>query len=241
MPSKWKPALRRIRRPQSEDRCREIARILHQARIDRGITLQAVADALGRSRQQIDQWETGTSLLTVPVLIEWALALGYSLVLQPRETLASDSADPESAPDARLVNAFRSADQRTREAIAMLLGIDRPPSPPIDIPPARRGRPRGVSSPPAATMRMSAEQLLQLRAARVPFTGNKLLVALKLVDARITQLAGSTSLGYGRVGALVRGKTKMIPLTYAQELASSFGCEATDLFPSPTVLLGLEQ
>jgi transcriptional regulator with XRE-family HTH domain len=227
---KWKPPQRRIKRPAAEAVSRDVAQKLYQARVERGLTLQDVADALGRTRQQVDQWESGKTFLTLPVLTEWAMTLGFDVLLVPSEAARPVGvADDPRRDDARFFNAFRAADQRTRDGIAVLLGIDRPPAPPIEIV-TRRGRPSGVGRV-EGSLRLTAAQLDELRASAVPFTGNKLITALKIADARVGRLAAQTRLTYARVAGLVQGKLKAVPLAQANELAACFGCEARDLFP----------
>ena len=75
-------------------------------------------------------------------------------------------------------------------------------------------------------------QLEQLRHAPWPFTGNRVITALKLADGTITQLAHQACLRYSRVTRIVNGKAQTVPLAYAQEIAACFGCVAGDIFPA---------
>jgi hypothetical protein len=77
---------------------------------------------------------------------------------------------------------------------------------------------------------LSQDQLILLRASRVPYTGNRLLTALKLTGASITALADATCLRYRRLAALVAGRG-IVPAGYPEEIASTFGCLPSDLFP----------
>lgn len=55
---------------------------LRAIRCERGLSLQAIAELMGRaSYQSVWQWESGTSEPRVGNLREWAAALGYDLAL----------------------------------------------------------------------------------------------------------------------------------------------------------------
>ena len=73
-------------------------------------------------------------------------------------------------------------------------------------------------------------QMEQLRYAPWPFTGNRVITALKLADGTITQLAHQACLRCSRVTRIVNGKAQTLPVAYAQEIAACFGCVAGDLF-----------
>ena len=80
--------------------------------------------------------------LSVTALLEWVLALNLDLVVQPRRDWPGSDVAVASA-DIRLLGAYRQADTRTREAVAAMLGIDRPHDPPVRL--TREGRPPGPS------------------------------------------------------------------------------------------------
>lgn len=55
---------------------------LRAVRLERGLSLQAVAESMGRaSYQSVWRWESGASEPRVGNLREWAAALGYEPVL----------------------------------------------------------------------------------------------------------------------------------------------------------------
>ena len=162
---KWKSSEQRAKRLDAERLCSEVSRKLYEARLDRGIPMQAVADALGRTRQQVEDWENGRTSLTLPVLLEWALALDLKIVLYAKEDVPVAHVD--APPDARFLNAFRTADPRSREAIAVLLGIDKAPRSPIELR-LPQGRPAGVKT--ATLVPLSPDQLEQLRNSPMPPT-----------------------------------------------------------------------
>lgn len=57
---------------------------LRAARRERGLSLQLVAESIGRSTyQSVWQWESGTHDPLLSHVREWARALGYDLVLVP--------------------------------------------------------------------------------------------------------------------------------------------------------------
>lgn len=206
-----------------------VSRALSEARLAQGISMGSLARTLGCSYAQLERMETGRANLTVGALLEWVLALNLDLVVQPRRGWPASEALTADGPEGRLVEAYRAADGRTRDAVAVLLGLERPLSPPVRL--TRAGRPRG---PAAATtsLRLNLTQLDQLRRSPVPFTGNRVITALKLADGTITQLAHEARLRYSRVTRIVNGKLREVPAAYAAELADCFGCVAQDLFPS---------
>jgi transcriptional regulator with XRE-family HTH domain len=207
----------------------EVARRLYEARIELGITMQAVADALGRTRQQIEYWESGRACLSLPLLLEWALALGLKLTLVSKELVTFETNLQDPTMDSRFLSAFRAADQRTRDVIALLLAIDRPLPRPIEL-----GLPVGRPSGPGKSRvrSLSAEELDELRNSPVPMTGNKLIIAMRLTNARIPHVAAAANVSDKRVATVVRGKAKAISLAHAEMIASCFGCAVADLFPT---------
>lgn len=59
---------------------------LEYERFRRGLTQQQVAEATGVLHNQISAWERRKRVvMSLPSLIHWANALGYDLVLVPRE------------------------------------------------------------------------------------------------------------------------------------------------------------
>jgi transcriptional regulator with XRE-family HTH domain len=55
---------------------------LRRARESRGLSLQAVGQAMGRGTYQtVWNWESGTNSPTLPCLREWCAALGYALTI----------------------------------------------------------------------------------------------------------------------------------------------------------------
>lgn len=61
-----------------------LAAALRAARRERGLSLQAVAQLMGRrSPQLVWQWEAGRHDPSLSNAREWAQALGYDLVLVP--------------------------------------------------------------------------------------------------------------------------------------------------------------
>lgn len=215
-----------------ESRSAHVSRCLYEARLNQGISMAALARALGCSVSQLERMETGRASLSAAGLLEWVLALNLELVVQPRKGWpGSDAVTPDSA-DTRLLEAFKAADTRTRDAIAVMLGLDRPAAPPVRL--TRPGRPPGPARA-TGSLRLSLEQIDQLRRSPVPFTGNKVITALKLADGTITQLANQARLRYTRVTRIVNGKARAVPATYAAEIAGCFGCVVHDVFP-PAVL-----
>jgi hypothetical protein len=157
------------------------------------------------------------------------LALGLKLTLIPKELVRFETTLEDPRIDARFLNAFEAADRRTREAIALLLGIDKPLPRSIELG-LPVGRPMGPKR--VRPLSLSAEQLEQLRNSPVPFTGNKVVTALRLANVRIGDIAAAANMTYSRVVTLVRGRAKSIPLARAEIIASCFGCPVSDLFPS---------
>ncbi len=214
-------------RPAIERGTVHVSRCLYEARLNQGISMDTLARTLGCSVAQLERMETGRTALSAAALLEWVLALNLDLAVQPRRGWpGGDTVAPDSA-DARLLGAYRQADTRTREAVAVMLGIDRPQDPPVRL--TREGRPPGPSRT-TRSLRLSMAQLEQLRRAPWPFTGNRVITALKLADGTITQLAHQACLRYSRVTRIVNGKSQAVPVAYAQELAACFGCVAGDLF-----------
>lgn len=213
--------------PATERGTARVSRCLYEARLNQGISMDTLARTLGCSVAQLERMETGRTALSAGALLEWVLALNLDLVVQPRRGWpAGDSVAPDSA-DARLLGAYRQADTRTREAVAVMLGLGPPQDPPVRL--TREGRPPGPSRT-TRSLRLSMAQLEQLRHAPWPFTGNRVITALKLADGTITQLAHQACLRYSRVTRIVNGKAQAVPVAYAQELAACFGCVAGDLF-----------
>lgn len=216
-----------------ESRSVHVSRCLSEARLNQGISMATLARVLGCSVSQLERMETGRASLSAAALVEWVLALNLDLVVQPRKGWpGSDAVTPDST-DARLLEAWRTADARTREAVSVMLGLDRPALPPVRL--TRTGRPPG---PPraSASLRLTLAQMDQLRQSPVPFTGNRVITALKLADGTITQLAHQARLRYSRVTRIVNGKAREVPAAYAAEIAACFGCLVHDLFP-PSALL----
>jgi transcriptional regulator with XRE-family HTH domain len=63
--------------------------MLTDARLSKGMTLQEVADRLDRTRQQIEQWESGARHLRIDSFMEWAEALGYRFCLEQINSMAA--------------------------------------------------------------------------------------------------------------------------------------------------------
>jgi len=218
--------------PSVENRSLLVSRHLCDARLNQGISMAALARALGCSVSQLERMETGRVALSAAALLEWVLALNLDLVVQPRKGWpGSDTFAPDS-PDARLLDAYRTADTRTRDAVAIMLGLDRPPAPPVRL--TRMGRPPAASRP--ASLQLTLAQIDQLRQSHMPYTGNRVITALKLADGTITQLAHQARLRYTRVTRIVNGRARAVPASYAAEIATCFGCLVQDLFP-PAALL----
>lgn len=230
--------MRRQTRPTArtaaaESRSVHVSRSLAEARLNQGISMAALARVLGCSVLQLERMETGRASLSAAALVEWVLALNLDLVVQPRKGWpGSDALMPDSA-DARLLDAYRTADTRTRDAVAVMLGLDRPAAPPVRL--TRAGRPPGPSRT-RTSLALTLAQIDQLRQSPVPFTGNRVITALKLADGTITQLAHQARLRYSRVTRIVNGKARPVPASYAAEIATCFGCVVHDLFPPATLL-----
>ncbi len=213
--------------PAIERGTARVSRCLYEARLNQGISMDTLARTLGCSVAQFERMETGQAALSATALLEWVLGLNLDLVVQPRRGWpVNDAVAPESA-DARLLGAYRQTDTRTREAVAVMLGLGRPQDPPVRL--AREGRPPGPSRT-TRSLRLSMAQLEQLRHAPWPFTGNRVITALKLADGTIMQLAHQVCLRYSRVTRIVNGKARAVPVAYAQALAACFGCVTGDLF-----------
>lgn len=230
--------MRRQTRPTArtaavESRSVHLSRCLSEARLNQGISMAALARVLGCSISHLERMETGRVALSAAALVEWVLALNLDLVVQPRKGWPGSDAVTSDSADARLTEAFRAADTRTREAVAVMLGLDRPAAPPVRL--TRAGRPPGPSRA-TASLELTLAQVNQLRQSPVPFTGNRVITALKLADGTITQLAHQARLRYSRVTRIVNGKARAVPASYAAEIATCFGCVVHDLFP-PAMLL----
>ena len=88
-----------------ESRCGHVCRQLSEARLNMGITMAALARALGCSISHLERMETGQVALSAAALLEWVLALNLDLVVQPRRGWpGGDAVGPDSA-DARLLEA----------------------------------------------------------------------------------------------------------------------------------------
>ncbi len=216
-------------RPATEARrIVELSRQLSEVRLNQGIPMGTLARTLGCSVPHLERMETGRTALSAAALVEWVLALNLDLAVQPRRGWPGRDDRPAESGDARLAEAFRSADDRTREAVAVMLGLDRPPAPPVRL--TRTGRPP-AARPAPRSLRLTIDQIDQLRRSPVPFTGNRVVTALKLADATITQLAAEACLRYSRVTRIVNGRARTVPASYAAEIAACFGCVLHDLFP----------
>ncbi|MDO8794321.1 MAG: helix-turn-helix transcriptional regulator [Vicinamibacterales bacterium] len=204
-----------------------VSRCLYEARLNQGVSMDTLARSLGCSVAQLERMETGRTAISAAALLEWVLALNLDLVVQPRRGWpGGDTVAPDSA-DRRLLGRYRQADPRTREAVAVMLGLDRPEDPPVRL--TREGRPPGPSRT-TRSLHLSMAQLEQLRHTPWPFTGNRVITALKLADGTITQLAHQACLRYSRVTRIVNGKARAVPVAFAQEIAACFGCVVSDLF-----------
>jgi len=90
----------------------------------RGLSLEALAELVGTTNQQISNLETGKRRLTV----DWLSRLGEALSCHPW-TLVSDDHRSEAAggsvpPDERLLlEAFRKLNREQRRAVLTLLAI----------------------------------------------------------------------------------------------------------------------
>lgn len=217
--------------PAPDRRTLDLSLRLAEARLTQGIGMDRLARTLGCPLAQIERMETGRAALSAATLVDWVLALDLDLVVQPRHVRQAwpDTARPHTSADTRLLEAYQTADNRTRDAVALMLGLDRPPSPPVRL--TRPGRPQGPAATPRS-LRLTLDQLDALRQSPVPYTGNRVLTALKLADGTITALAHATCLRYARVARIVSGKLREVPEAYAAELATAFGCLAQDLFPA---------
>lgn len=65
-------------------RC-DIIKQLRQERILCGLSRKEVATRAGYEEHCIAEWERGKNQITIPKLIDWAQALGFDVVLIPRE------------------------------------------------------------------------------------------------------------------------------------------------------------
>lgn len=193
-----------------------------------------MAETLGRGLRDVERWETGQTLISTATLLEWAHALDCDLVLQPRGQQQPQSPPATGSADLRLARAFAAADTRTRSAVELLLGLDRPMPTEVSLTLRQGRRATGMRE---VQLRLTPEQRQALLRSDMPFTGNKLLLALKLTGATITQLAHAAALRYSRVANLVGGRIKHVPFGCAEALATCMGCAATDLFP-PSMLEG---
>jgi transcriptional regulator with XRE-family HTH domain len=61
----------------------EIITALGNVRKSRRLSLRGVAAAAKTSSASILEWERGTHAPTLPNLIDWAEALGYSVIIRP--------------------------------------------------------------------------------------------------------------------------------------------------------------
>jgi transcriptional regulator with XRE-family HTH domain len=76
----------------------QIVATLRQARIDQGLTLEAVTVAGDiASASAVGYWERGQAMPTFPNLIKWAAGLGYEVELRPSR--AALDADPDIAAE----------------------------------------------------------------------------------------------------------------------------------------------
>lgn len=81
-------------------RTEDLGALLKTIRLNQSLTEQDIGECVGRSAKQIARYETGEYSIPSVVLIEWAVILGYDLVLSPYERADSpDQSLIQSTPE----------------------------------------------------------------------------------------------------------------------------------------------
>jgi len=81
-------------------------------------------------------------------------------------------------------------------------------------------------------MRLTPEQLTELRSTPLSSTGNRLAKAIELVGLRQADVANAASLSQPYVSDVARGRHTTITVENAHKFCDLFGCAIEDLFPS---------
>jgi transcriptional regulator with XRE-family HTH domain len=80
-------------------------------------------------------------------------------------------------------------------------------------------------------MSLTHRQLVALRSAPVPPSGNRLKHAMKMLGLTQVVLAERIGVGQPYVSAVVTGRYSTMTLENAARFAAFFGCHIEDLFP----------
>lgn len=84
-------------------------------------------------------------------------------------------------------------------------------------------------------MKLTSQQLVELRTAPVPASGNRVSQALKVIGLTQQQAAEAMGETQPYVSDVVRGRYQTITVAKAQKFAALFGCTIDDLFPARAV------
>jgi transcriptional regulator with XRE-family HTH domain len=79
-------------------------------------------------------------------------------------------------------------------------------------------------------MRLTLEQLAELRDTPLGATGNRLARAIELSGVTLSQIHEATGLSVSYVSDTARGRYKTITVDNGDKLARFFGCQIEDLF-----------
>jgi transcriptional regulator with XRE-family HTH domain len=81
-------------------------------------------------------------------------------------------------------------------------------------------------------MKLTPEQLAELRSTPIGITGNRLAKAIELVRLKQADVAAAASLSQPYVSDVARGRHETITVENAHKFSDLFGCAIEDLFPS---------
>lgn len=81
-------------------------------------------------------------------------------------------------------------------------------------------------------MKLTSKQLARLRSTQVGAAGNRLQIAIDLVEETKVSVAEGTDLPYSYVTDTVAGRYQTITVEKAHKFADHFGCSIEDLFPA---------
>lgn len=80
-------------------------------------------------------------------------------------------------------------------------------------------------------MRLTPEQLNDLRSRAIPEVGNKLALAIEIAETTQSAVVEATGYRAAYVSDVARGRYPAITVPNASKFAEFFGCAIEDLFP----------
>ena len=76
------------------------------------------------------------------------------------------------------------------------------------------------------------EQIVHLRSAVVPPSGNRVALAIELVGKRQGEVAEALDMSQSHLSDICRGRFSNLHLATLRKLSAFFGCAIEDLFPT---------